>query len=342
MYIHNIRLNLHCILSCPENTVYFFSLILGTSCSFRSIQLCVFGAPHIESADVQAEDGGFKESPSKDESCPPPSFSQPIIKLLFCAGGLQLSYLTWAVLQERIVTRTYEEHLPDGSVKLVKFTNSQFLIFVNRSLALVVASVCILFTQQPRHTAPLYKYSYSSLSNILSGWCQYEALKYFSFPTQVLCKASKIIPVMIMGKIVSNKSYPYHEYVVAVLLSAGVSLFLLAADPSGKRTSAATTFSGAIILLGYMAFDSFTSNWQSELFSVYKMSTIQMMFGANLFHDHGQDSVQQILPLPRICYCCSTLLGHQSVSPGSRSIRETNICCHHSFRCYITSGIHGV
>ena len=45
-----------------------------------------------------------------------------------------------------------------------------------------------------------------------------------------------------MGKIVANKSYHYHEYVVAVLLSAGVSLFLLVADPSGKRTSAATTF----------------------------------------------------------------------------------------------------
>ena len=88
---------------------------------------------------------------------------------------------------------------------------------------------------------------------------------------------------MIMGKIVANKSYPYHEYVVAVLLSAGVFLFLLVADPSGKRPSADTTFSGAIILLGYMAFDSFTSNWQSELFTVYKMSTIQMMFGANLF-----------------------------------------------------------
>ena len=97
------------------------------------------------------------------------------------------------------------------------------------------------------------------------------------------CRASKIIPVMIMGKIVANKSYPYHEYVVAVLLSVGVFLFLLVADPSGKRTSAATTFSGAILLLGYMAFDSFTSNWQSERFSVYKMSTIQMMFGAKLF-----------------------------------------------------------
>lgn len=194
-----------------------------------------------------------------------------------------MSYLTWGVLQERIVTQTYEEHLPDGSVTLVKFANSQFLIFVNRSLALVVASACIFFIRQPRHTAPLYKYSYSSFSNIVSCWCQYEALKYVSFPTQVLTKASKIIPVMIMGKIVSNISYSYHEYVVAFLLSVGISLFLLAGDPSGKRTSAATSFSGAIILLGYMTFDSFTSNWQSELFSVYKMSTIQMMFGTNLF-----------------------------------------------------------
>ena len=239
----------------------------------------MFGTPRVESADV--EEGGIIGSSSKDESSPP-SFSQSSIKLLFCAGGLQLSYLTWGVLQERIVTQTYEEHLPDGSVTPVKFTNSQFLVFVNCLLALLVASVCILFIRQPRHTAPLYKYSYSSFSNIVSSWCQYEALKYVSFPTQVLSKASKIIPVMIMGKIVSNKSYPYYEYVVAFLLSVGISLFLLAGDPSGKRTSASTTFSGAIILLGYMAFDSFASNWQSELFSVYKMSTFQMMFGTNL------------------------------------------------------------
>lgn len=247
---------------------------------FHSIQLCVFGAPR-DSPDI--EEGGMKASLPKEDGSDPSSFSQTTVKLLFCAGGLQLSYLTWGVLQERIVTQTYEEYQPDGSVTMVKFTNSQFLVFVNRALALVVASLIILFSRQPRHTAPLYKYSYSSFSNIMSSWCQYEALKYVSFPTQVLCKASKIIPVMIMGKIVSKKTYPYYDYVVAVLLSAGVSLFLLAADPSGKRTSVGTTFSGAIILLGYMAFDSFTSNWQSELFTTYKMSTFQMMFGANLF-----------------------------------------------------------
>lgn len=55
---------------------------------------------------------------------------------------------------------------------------------------------------------------------------QYEALKFVSFPTQVLAKASKIIPVMIMGIVVSKKKYEYYEYIVALLISLGMVLFL--------------------------------------------------------------------------------------------------------------------
>lgn len=173
------------------------------------------------------------------------------------------------------MTRTYNGEL---------FTNSQFLVFVNRVLALLVAGIYLSVVPQPRQRAPLYKYSYSSISNTLSSWCQYEALKFVSFPTQVLAKASKVIPVMLMGKVVSNRTYPWHEYFTAALLSVGVALFLLAADPSSEAHSGTeTTIAGVIILIGYMAFDSFTSNWQSELFKVYKVSSIQMMFGVNLF-----------------------------------------------------------
>ncbi|XP_069744099.1 adenosine 3'-phospho 5'-phosphosulfate transporter 1 isoform X2 [Narcine bancroftii] len=163
----------------------------------------------------------------------------------------------------------------------VKFHDSQFLVFMNRVLAMMVAAVCCLLTKQPRHGAPMYKYSFASLSNILSSWCQYEALKYVSFPTQVLAKASKVIPVMLMGKLVSNRSYEYWEYLTALLISAGVSLFLLSSGQE-KRPSTITTFSGLFILAGYIVFDSFTSNWQDALFS-HKMSPVQMMFGVNLF-----------------------------------------------------------
>ncbi|XP_010774805.1 adenosine 3'-phospho 5'-phosphosulfate transporter 1 [Notothenia coriiceps] len=177
------------------------------------------------------------------------------------------------------MTRSYGSTTPEEAGE--KFKDSQFLVFMNRILALTVSGLWCLMFKQPRHGAPMYKYSFASLSNIMSSWCQYEALKYISFPTQVLAKASKVIPVMLMGKIVSHKSYEYWEYFTAVLISLGVSMFLLWSTPS-KQPSTVTTFSGVVILIGYIVFDSFTSNWQDNLFK-YKMSSVQMMFGVNLF-----------------------------------------------------------
>ncbi len=145
----------------------------------------------------------------------------------------------------------------------------------------MVAGILISVLKQPRQTIPFYKYSYSSLSNIVSSWCQYEALKFISFPTQVLAKSCKVIPVMVMGKVVSNKTYPLNEYLTAFMISMGVSVFLLTSSDGGDEKE--TKIAGVIIICGYLVMDSFTSNWQSELFCQYKMSTLQMMFGVNVF-----------------------------------------------------------
>lgn len=244
----------------------------GQGICFPIIKTCVFGSEAktglLDDVPVAPRHEGDSGSPVRQA-----------VKLIFCAAGLQASYLTWGVLQERVMTRSYGATSPDEEGE--KFKDSQFLVFMNRILALTVSGLwCVLF-KQPRHGAPMYKYSFASLSNIMSSWCQYEALKYISFPTQVLAKASKVIPVMLMGKIVSRKSYEYWEYLTAVLISVGVSMFLLSST-TNKHPSTVTTFSGVIILVGYIVFDSFTSNWQDNLFK-YKMSSVQMMFGVNLF-----------------------------------------------------------
>jgi len=200
------------------------------------------------------------------------------IQLVWCGVGLQISYLTWGLLQEKIMTKDYT----DSSGESQKFKDAQFLVFVNRILAFALALLVMMLRPQPRHKAPLYKYSYCSLSNIMSSWCQYEALKYVSFPTQVLAKASKIIPVMLMGKVVSKRTYEFYEYIVAVLISLGMMAFLFGKEASAHGDSV-TTISGVLILVGYMAFDSFTSNWQGQMFKDYKVSSIQMMAGVNLF-----------------------------------------------------------
>ena len=69
------------------------------------------------------------------------------------------------------------------------FRSSKFLVFANRFLALFAAYVGLLASGEPigraARSTPLYKFSFSSVSNILSSVCQYEALKFVSFPTQV-------------------------------------------------------------------------------------------------------------------------------------------------------------
>ena len=93
---------------------------------------------------------------------------------------------------------------------------------------------------------------------------------------------------MLMGKLVSRRSYTWSDYVTAVAISAGLFAFLLTStnidDEHGKhKQQATTTVSGLFLLIGYLAFDSFTSNWQGELFRTYHMSSIEMMAGVNFF-----------------------------------------------------------
>ncbi|KAG5679666.1 hypothetical protein PVAND_009221 [Polypedilum vanderplanki] len=201
------------------------------------------------------------------------------VLLSYCFIGLMGSYLTWGVLQEKIMTREYLGL--DGKTKSF-FKDSQFLVFSNRLLALLIAVGYLLLKQQTRHRAPLFKYSYASLSNVLSAWLQYEALKFISFPTQVLAKSCKLVPVMLMGKIVSRNKYEFYEYIVAIGISIGMILFLSGSYDHSKH-SPVTTITGLFLLVLYMVFDSFTSNWQSEIFKTYSITSIQMMYGVNLF-----------------------------------------------------------
>jgi hypothetical protein len=86
------------------------------------------------------------------------------------------------------------------------FTYSYALVFTNRFWTLVMSGLLML-RLRPRlsRTTVIYEYSFPSISNMLSSWCQYEALRYVSFPATTLFKSFKLAPVMAMGKILGNK-----------------------------------------------------------------------------------------------------------------------------------------
>lgn len=164
---------------------------------------------------AEASDKGKKDKATE-------SFCYSALHLCACTGGIIVAYVLWGYMQERIMTKPYAT----GEL----FHSSKFLVFANRVLALFVAYVAREIQRRNgtdvSHTAPLYQFSFSSVSNIVSSVCQYEALKYISFPTQVLSKSCKMVPVMMMGYLVSRKVYPMTEYLVAIMVRACPNLGL--------------------------------------------------------------------------------------------------------------------
>ena len=119
---------------------------------------------------------------------------------------------------------------------------------MNRLSSVLVASF-VVWWKKDATSAPPFKYSFSSLSNVVSSWFQLEALKYVSFPmqvafrfcfsvlavlenqflrTKVLSKSSKILFAMIMGRIMGNlKPYTRSEYARAVTITLGIAIFMI-------------------------------------------------------------------------------------------------------------------
>lgn len=208
--------------------------------------------------------------------------SSTTAKLVFCFVGLQASYLTWGVMQEKIMTTQYS---PTPLVEDGYFPSATFCVFSNRFLAIIVAAaICMKIHGTVQTAAPLWYYSPCALSNTLSSWGQYAALKFVSFPLQVLFKSAKVIPVMIMGKVLNRSTFPAIEYVEAVVITVGVAIFGLSKAHSGGSGDGKTTeFFGLMCLTLYICSDAFTSQWQDRIYKAYpkQIDQFQMMYGVN-------------------------------------------------------------
>mmetsp|Transcript_286 Transcript_286/g.467 ORF Transcript_286/g.467 Transcript_286/m.467 type:complete len:533 (+) Transcript_286:139-1737(+) len=212
------------------------------------------------------------------------SKSEVLRRLVFCCLMLNLTFVTWGILQERMLTRRYPRFTGE------KFEYTYALVFTNRLWTVIFSGLLLLYLKPKiSRTTIIYEYSFPAISNMLSSWCQYEALKYVSFPSATLFKSFKLAPVMAMGKILGNKTYPQYDYVVALVIGVGITMFMtttddisLGYDIYGEQVNEAWT--GIMLLFFFLFFDSFTSQWQSRMFQRHRdMSLIELMFATSAF-----------------------------------------------------------
>lgn len=190
------------------------------------------------------------------------------LHVAFCVTGIVGCLMCYGVLQERLMAEPFP---PDGAM----FRDSLFLVLSNRLVTTTVSlGALVTFKLDLKPVAPLYSYVVVAFSNVVATTCQYEALKYVSFPVQTLGKCAKMIPVMIWGTIIMRKTYNLKDYLVAAGVTVGCTAFLLTGDVRSKRaeSSVDTNLYGLFLMLGYLGFDGFTSNFQDKLFKGYRMT----------------------------------------------------------------------
>ncbi|KIJ59469.1 hypothetical protein HYDPIDRAFT_100657 [Hydnomerulius pinastri MD-312] len=118
----------------------------------------------------------------------------------------------------------------------------------------------------------------------------FAALSYITYPTMVLGKSCKLVPVMLMNVLLYRRKFAPHKYLVVAMVTAGISVFMFFGNekPSkatfnGDSQSPYGQLIGIAYLLINLILDGATNSTQDEIFSKHKVSGQQMMFWINAF-----------------------------------------------------------
>ena len=186
-------------------------------------------------------------------------------------------------LVEKIMTQTYE----NSNGEVASFPHSGFLVFSSSFLVLVIALTgCIaLGFVRPSCDCPAYKFSLYSVFFSLGLWCNFEGLKYVSFPAQTLAKSSKIIGVVIMNSILSCKCSGLFDWFVASVVLFGIALFYWG-SPETTSSNATMPIDGtstAIIMITLVCIQSGGLGIQHHIFQRYNIGPLQSVARFQLF-----------------------------------------------------------
>ncbi|KAI8608795.1 UAA transporter [Chytriomyces sp. MP71] len=211
------------------------------------------------------------------------------VELAICIAGIYLCFLTWGVLQERVTTKEYGRE--DTGVPR-KFTYFIFLNVVQSMIASIVAFVYLsvrgLTVSLP--SAPLRnKFIQLAFISVCAAPFGYASLAYIDYPTMILGKTGKLVPVMLMNIVLYGKSFPLQKYLVVALITAGMSMFMLMNPKGHKKDKTAdipllSKLWGITLLSINLLLDGVTNSTQDEIFRTFRsVKGTHMMFFMNLF-----------------------------------------------------------
>lgn len=200
------------------------------------------------------------------------------LRLPIYAGGIFILYFYYGVLQERITRTQYGENKE-------KFIYSLALVFFQCIVNALYAKIMLHFVlSQGEDTTRKSYYASCSLTYLLAMVASNMALQWVPYPTQVVGKSCKPIPVMVLGVIIGRKSYLLRKYLFIVLIVVGVVLFIYKDQKTGASAAESSGLGlGEVLLLLSLTMDGLTGAVQERMISEHKTKSGHMMLNMNVW-----------------------------------------------------------
>uniref|UniRef100_A0A0P5KZ40 Solute carrier family 35 member B1 n=1 Tax=Daphnia magna TaxID=35525 RepID=A0A0P5KZ40_9CRUS len=201
-------------------------------------------------------------------------------RFLGYASGIFICYFYFGILQERITRGKYGE----GETQ-EKFTYTLALVFVQCVVNFAYAKIMLstVMKQGEDKTSRMY-YASSALTYLLAMVCSNMALQWVNYPTQVVGKSCKPIPVMVLGVLFGNKSYPMAKYLFILTVVLGVAMFMYKDKPVTAKQEIDTGMGiGEILLILSLIMDGLTGAIQERMKTEYQSKSGHMMLYMNLW-----------------------------------------------------------
>uniref|UniRef100_T1J0P0 Sugar phosphate transporter domain-containing protein n=1 Tax=Strigamia maritima TaxID=126957 RepID=T1J0P0_STRMM len=221
------------------------------------------------------------EPAAPDSSSPPTMFSNigKRQKVIIYAVCIFISYFCFGLLQEKITRGNYGD-----KDKSEKFQSTMALVFVQCLVNAIYAKIVmnVTTTQPVRDTTKTIYYALGAFTYLTAMVCSNAALKHVNYPTQVVGKSCKPIPVMILGVLLSHKRYSLQKYLFVFMIVFGVAMFLYQ-DKKATSSSAFTLGVGEILLLISLTMDGLTGAFQDRMKTEHQTKSGPMMLNMNFW-----------------------------------------------------------
>ncbi|KAL8599769.1 hypothetical protein ACOMHN_040479 [Nucella lapillus] len=194
---------------------------------------------------------------------------------IICFLGIFSCYFVFGLLQETITKAKYGE-------KGEQFHYTLSLVFVQCIINAFFARLGMAVVKEHDHT-PRRMFAVCSLTYLGAMVASNHSLQHVSYPTQVLGKSVKPIPVMILGVLFAGKRYPVTKYFFVLMIVIGVALFIYKDDKASTASDSHTMGVGEMLLLVSLTLDGLTGATQDRMRGEHKTAATSMMFAVNAY-----------------------------------------------------------